>query len=177
MKKISALTLSIIFFSACVKDRKFPEETTEKMFEAPLKINEFVVKGATDTNEFGTAEDWIEIYNNSDSLYNLEPGKWYLTDDVTGAPLKFTLPATNIPARSYLVVWCDDLDTIATQIHTNFKLGAGGEHVGLFYENSAIKIDDYQYPAQNNDNESFARIPDGSSNWGTLSTPTIGASN
>ena len=177
MKKYFFLSLALLIFVSCTKDRELITEPESNSFKSPLFINELVVKGSTNNNEFGSPEDWIEIYNSADTAFTLQNGQWFITDDASSDPLHYALPNITIPANGYYVIWCDGLDTIANDVHTNFKLGADGENVGLFYLNATKKADSYNYPAQNQDGVSYARIPDGSSNWGELNNPTLGASN
>lgn len=177
MKQYFFLWLIILLLFSCTKDRDIINQTNNSIFQSSLFINELVVKGSANNNEFGSPEDWIEIYNSADTTVNMIAGEWFITDDVSGNALQYALPTISIPANGYLLIWCDGLDTVANEIHTNFKLGADGERVGLFYLNASNKADEYNYPAQTTDGVSYARIPDGSDNWSLLTTPTPRASN
>ena len=94
--------------------------------------------------------DWIELVNNGDAEVNLTG--WSLTDE-KGMPQKWMFPeGTVLPAGGYLVVMADGLiETIknAEYLHTNFKLSAGGEYLGLFNaEGTAVTEFDPDYPRQ-----------------------------
>ncbi len=92
--------------------------------------------------------DWVELKNSGASAVNLTG--WYLTDNVSN-PTKWAFPAgTSIPAGGYLLVLCDENDTLPglAYLHTNFKLSEGGEKVALF--NGSTQVDLIDYPRQNN---------------------------
>jgi len=77
--------------------------------------------------------DWIELYNSGGETVNLTG--WSLTDD-SGKPRKWYFPAgSSIAAGGYLIVMATGFDVGplngATYLHTNFKLGSGGEYLGL----------------------------------------------
>lgn len=76
--------------------------------------------------------DWIELFNNGATDVSLN--SWTITDDVA-KPAKWVFPNVTIPAGGYLVVIADDLDLKVNPggyLHTNFKLGANGEYLGLY---------------------------------------------
>lgn len=81
-------------------------------------------------DEDGSAEDWIEICNLSPVTLNLEG--WGLSDEM-GSPHKWRFPSTNLGPGQFLVVFASDKDRRNTgrPLHTNFKLSAGGEYLGL----------------------------------------------
>lgn len=121
-----------------------------------LVINEFMaenVSGLKDEN--GDAEDWIEIYNQGQAAVNLDG--WSLSNDPE-QPSQWFFPAINLPAKGYLVVFASGKDRRPTtpggKLHTNFKLNATGEYLGLFspespaQEISALKP---HFPEQRND--------------------------
>lgn len=180
----SALLLMLFtVLVGCVKDRQFEvgPSTPGEVIIAPgvLKVNEFVASGSQNVNEFGTTEDWFEIYNPNNAELILEAGKWFVTDGGPGDPTKYELPEVTIPARGFLVIWCDGLNTVETQIHTNFSLSAAGEHLLLHYasEGEAFTVDDHQYGQQSVAGASMGRSPDGEDNWILFTTPTPGAPN
>jgi hypothetical protein len=86
------------------------------------------------TDGDGVASDWIELYNAGDEALDLHG--WYLTDDAD-EPNKWVFPATMLDAGGYLTVFAsgrvtgEDRDP-AGNLHTNFRLSADGEYVGLF---------------------------------------------
>lgn len=176
--------LFFISFSSCTKDRLYaPEENNSnnpaEVGFGSIVINEFVAKGSANTNEFGSSEDWIELYNNTQQTIQIGTNELYITDDYSGDPLQYVLPAMNITPSSYVLVWADQMDTVANAIHANFKLSSSGESIGVFLvkNGTTITLDTITYQLQTVNAVSNARIPDGTNNWGVLTTPTPNASN
>ncbi|HEU4716351.1 MAG TPA: lamin tail domain-containing protein [Bacteroidia bacterium] len=194
--KCSVFILLLLFLGGCTKDRIFPVPETpltqqdtlsvitgtsgQHMILHPgdLLINEFVATGSTYPNELGSPSDWVELYNSRTDTVIMYSGYWYTTDTL-GEPGKYPFPVTiKIPPHSYYVYQCDGNDSYVTQVHTNFKLSASGEQIGLYYSsdgNSFRAIDSYTFSAQTA-GLSTGRIPDGSTTWNTLA-PTPGTSN
>jgi hypothetical protein len=140
-----------------------------------LFINEFLASNdaVNQDPDFGEFGDWIEIYN--ETAGGIDIGGWTMTDDLAD-PGAWTVPAgTTVPAGGFLLIWADNADTLGLGIHTNFKLGSGGEQIGL-YDLGAAPVDTLTYVAQETD-VSSGRLPDGSNTWATFGTPTPGASN
>jgi hypothetical protein len=180
----TALGLVIfLLLVACVKDREItvpkPPPGTVVLEPGVLKVNEFVATGSQNVNEFGSAEDWFEIYNPNDQDLLLEAGKWFVTDGGPSNPKKYELPEVTIPALGFLVIWCDNQNTVQEQIHTNFALSASGEHLLIHYDDGvqAFDVDDYAYPPQTVPAVSTGRFPDGADNWIVFQVPTPGAPN
>jgi hypothetical protein len=97
-------------------------------------INELVATNRTGLkDEDGATSDWIELYNSSTRPVNL--AGWSLTD-ARYQPRMWVFPDITLAARSYLIVFASGknrrpTDTVAP-LHTNFKLGAEGEHLALY---------------------------------------------
>ncbi len=72
-------------------------------------INDFSAADSKRENEFGDAEDWLQLHNTTGNTLQLEEGKWFLTDD-TGAPQKFELPELTIEPYRSLINLCDYLN-------------------------------------------------------------------
>ena len=91
----------------------------DDIIERPVRINEISASNDIFINESFKKHDWIELYNTTSD--RIDVGGMYLSDDITD-PLKYALPqGTAIPARGYLVIWCDKES--GTQLHAPFKLG------------------------------------------------------
>ena len=134
-----------------------------------VEISEFVASnGSGITDEDGEREDWIEIYNNTNAAVNLSG--WYLTDDAANLT-QWALPAVNVPARQYLVVFASGKDRTGATLHTNFKLKSGGEYLALVRPNGTTVEDEYtpEYPQQ------YTDISYGGDKY--YPTPTPGAAN
>ncbi len=140
-----------------------------------LVINEFLAKNnKSDINEYGLNEDWIELYNTTDSVLDLTDV--FISDDVT-SPQQFVLPVgTIIQPKSYLIIWADEFDrTTSRYVHTNFKLSGEGGSVALS-NSSLVLLDSVSYGAQTDD-ISYGRCPNGTGNFTTINIPTFKESN
>tara|TARA_Y100000310_G_scaffold345540_1_gene466253 strand:+ start:8471 stop:11203 length:2733 start_codon:yes stop_codon:yes gene_type:complete len=146
-----------------------------------VRINEFLAKNDNvNQDENGNFSDWVELYNYGES--DVDIGGMSMTDDYT-TPTQYTIPSgTTIPAGEFLLVWCDgseeDPVTSPDVLHAGFKLSAGGDAVGLFYDNGGITVavDSLTFDAQTAD-VSYGRYPDAADNWQTFSLPTPGSTN
>lgn len=127
-----------------------------------LKINEFLADNSSIPDPAGEFDDYIELYNpNSNPV--LLTGK-YLTDKSNNlTKWRFTQPNLVLHPNQYLIVWCDEQQN-QQGIHTNFKLSKEGEFIALTEDNGVTIIDSITFGLQKRDT-SFARVPDGSSNW------------
>ena len=155
-----------------------PERAEFEYFSIPvssgLYINEFMADNETTvTDPQNEYEDWIEIFNGSDSLISLSG--YYLTDNLAERD-KWAFPEISISPGEFLLVWADD-DTGDAGLHANFKLNREGEEIGLYYalNEDILMVDQLEFGAQLEDT-SYGRYPDGSDNWITLA-PTPGWGN
>ena len=86
-------------------------------------------------------------------------GGLYLTDDLAD-PNQWQVPdGVTLGVGEFLVFWADD-DTEQGPTHTNFKLGAGGEEIGLYDIDGVSLLDSIVFPEQTED-ASYGRFPDG----------------
>jgi hypothetical protein len=121
-----------------------------------LFINEFMASNSSTITDpdFNNYADWIEIYNAEVFAVNIKD--YFITDDLNN-PQKYKIPTDLIiAAGGYLLIWADDS---SFGNHTNFKLSASGESIGL-YDPAALLIDTLTYGEQQND-ISEGRYPDG----------------
>jgi len=89
---------------------------------AQVVINEYSASNLESfTDSFGKTEDWIELYNTSNSTVNI--GGWHLSDKES-KPEKWEIPTgTMIPGNSFMVFYCSGRDGfLNAEFHTNFKL-------------------------------------------------------
>ncbi len=140
-----------------------------------IYINEFMASNSTVISDpdFNEYSDWIEIYNYGDSDINIrgcfisddysEPAKWEIYDNVV------------IGAKQYLIIWCDNHDTILGSIHTSFKLSNEGEEIGLYSGDISI-IDTVSFTSQKTDISS-GRNPVLHASWVFYDEPTPGDAN
>ncbi|MCB9466071.1 MAG: CotH kinase family protein [Candidatus Eisenbacteria bacterium] len=134
-------------------------------------INEFAADNTEILDPAGEAEDWIELFNNTDEVTYLDGA--YLTDDYLD-PTKWQFPAgTTIDPHGYLIVWADD-DAGQEGLHAAFKLGAGGEAI-MFSDPQGAVVDSVTFGAQTT-NLTMARIPNGTGPF-VQGLPTFNAQN
>ena len=127
-------------------------------------------------DNFGDAEDWVEIYNPTESPIYL--GDYSLSDRLDWLT-RWTFPAVTLEPGKRLVVWCDnELDEAdATSIHANFGLDAGGDEVYLVARAATDRqIVDYLEFGSLRTDVAFGR-PEGGANCGVLLLPTPGEPN
>jgi hypothetical protein len=94
-------------------------------------ISEFMARNqGTLRDEDGAYSDWIELHNPGATAVNLDG--WYLTD-TTNDFTKWRIPATNIAASGYLVIFASGKNRAVpgAPLHANFNLSGGGEYLGL----------------------------------------------
>ena len=145
----------------------FAQENHPKIY-----INEFMASNAATVLSSGFNEyaDWIEIHNAEDTSVNI--GGYYLSDDLD-IPQKWQIPlGTKISSGRRALFWADGYDQ---DKHTNFKLSAGGEEIGLFTA-EGILIDSIRFPQQYTD-ISYGRSPDAGEQWLYFEQATPGTSN
>lgn len=147
--------LMITFFPSC----KSPEDPDPDVTaDEKVYINEVYASG----------DDWIELYNANPAPVDISGYKIY--DDPSN---KYTLPqGITIAANDYLIINANDLNT---GLNTNFKLTSAGETVYLENKSGNV-IDKVTFPGLLN-NQSYARIPDGSATLIITGTPTKNDSN
>lgn len=149
-----------------------PLHTTQAQSTNGLYINEFLAsnRSALADPDFGDYGDWLELYNGRTEPVDLSG--YYLTDDLTN-PGKWRVPdGTTIAPSGFLLFWADDKDE---GLHTNFRLSASGETIGLFTP-LGQPVDTLTFGPQTTD-ISQGRSPDGASLWRFFDTPTPEAAN
>jgi hypothetical protein len=146
-------------------------ETIQKMPQ--LVINEYSPKG-TFVNEQGEETDWIELYNNSDSVLEIGNNEWFLSDD-TNETDKFALPEMSIEPHGFILVLCDGQSSTANYIHANFKISSDNETIRL-YHNSDLE-DEIICTEDLKKKFSFGRESDGQDVWNKIKVPSPGESN
>ena len=103
-------------------------------------------KGLKDKD--GAFSDWIEITNTGLAALNLNG--YYLTDSASNLTM-WRFPSVSVPAGGYLVVFASDKNIrTLPELHTNFKLSAGGEYLALVEPDGHTIAYEYapQYPDQ-----------------------------
>ncbi len=142
----------------------------------PLALNELMADNETtleDPDEPGEYPDWFELHNTGSTAVDL--GGLYLTDYLAD-PVQFRIPdGVSIPAGGFLLFYADG-EPEQGPLHTNFKLSASGETLGLVGAGGKVRIDAAAFPALAADT-SFGRLPDGTGDWGILGCASPGLSN
>ena len=131
-----------------------------------LYINEFMASNAStiEDPDFSDDADWIEIYNAGGTVINLNG--YYLTDDLS-IPNRWKIGNLTIPAKGFLLFWADGKNS---NTHTNFKLDALTESIGLF--NTALQcVDSVSYSNQYPDVSQGRNITNPST-WGFFTDAT-----
>lgn len=110
-----------------------------------LIINEFMCSNDVTPvpGDNGDFPDWIEIYNTGDTPIDM--GGWYTTDALDDL-MQYQLPTddpalTTVPAHGFIILYCDGL---GEGLHTNFKLGSGGEDLAISQDGTTV-TDGYSY--------------------------------
>lgn len=115
-------------------------------------ITEFVADNDDSlTDGKGASSDWIEIFNPGSESLNLSG--WHLTDDPSNLQL-WTFPSVDLAAGAYLVVFASGDDGVdsAGNLHTNFRINANGDFLGLVQPDGTTTVS--QWPA---DGEEFPK--------------------
>ncbi|MEM1084952.1 MAG: lamin tail domain-containing protein [Verrucomicrobiota bacterium] len=95
-------------------------------------ISEFLASNdSTLLDGNGNSSDWIEIYNPGPG--NIDLAGYRLTDDPGNSSKWIFPPSTPLEAGSYLIVFAsgDNTPDPSGNLHTNFRLSAGGEYLAL----------------------------------------------
>lgn len=129
--------------------------------QSDIVINEFMASNDSSVaDQDGDFDDWIELYNNTDSDIVISG---YMLSDDSMEPGKFVFPnGATIAKDGYIIIWCDD-DQEQEGFHTGFKLSGGGEEIVLT-DPSGIQIDYIEYGEQQTDMTS-ARVPNGTGDF------------
>jgi len=155
----------------------FPNSTPTQAIG--LYINEFMAGNTISyTDNYNQYDDWIELYNGSNSPINI--AGLYLSDNFDN-PTQWQIPneyqdSTTIGPKDFLVLWADD-STAQGILHLNFKLALQGEQIALvqIIGQDTIFVDSVSYRLQNV-NIPFGRYPDAGPLWHEM-YPTPDSSN
>ena len=117
----------------------------------------------------GDDEDFIELYNASDSEADISG---FILQDDKGEEEEFVIPdGTVIPAKGFIAFTKDEAGSFT------FGLGAGGDKVTLLDSGRNI-LDSVELPDfGDTEGSSYARTEDGAGEWAITENPTKGASN
>lgn len=102
-----------------------------QLLTSNILITEFVASNDTGMEDVdGETSDWLELSNSTKEAIDLDG--WHLTDDASSLA-KWTLPPTKIQPGDHIVVFASGKDRAnsGAELHTNFKLSAGGEFLAI----------------------------------------------
>jgi hypothetical protein len=118
-------------------------------------INEIMASNSNTIDDAtGSSSDWIEIFNNTNQVLNLN--NYYLTDDKNNLT-KFRFSSSiNIPTNSYKIIWASGEISRGSD-HTSWSLSADGEFVALVLPDGQTILDSLSFPKQKRD-VSYGRL-------------------
>lgn len=117
-------------------------EVEIRVTSEPIVVSEFMAANGRDLlDEDGDSSDWIELSNLTSMPIDLTG--WYLTDDQTELD-KWQFPETVVPSHSFQIVFASGKDRVSPygELHTNFRLSAAGEYLGLSRPDMIV-VDEY----------------------------------
>ena len=142
-----------------------------KVPQSSLVINEVMANNVTTImDETGDYDDWIELYNNSNTP--ISTNGLLFSDNPLNLD-KWDLPNIIVNPNSYFIIWADE-DGNTGDNHANFKLSNLGEQLILSNSDSSIVDAEFIYPQ--NDDIAYGRFPNGIGSF-TMLTPTFNANN
>jgi hypothetical protein len=146
-----------IFSPARAEHEFYEVNLFPKPVAGQLVLNEFLANNTTvNKNEFNMFEDWIELYNATNSTISLD--NCYISNENSNRT-KYAFPlSTTVAPNSFLMVWADKVILNGSQLHANFKLNEDGDNIIVSDGKSGII--DYYYFGNQSKNVSMARCPD-----------------
>jgi hypothetical protein len=139
---------------------------------ARLFINELQPSNQTTvTDEAGEADDWIEIYNDSDAPIEMQGCAFA---DSSGLS-QVIMSSIVVQPRSIKLFWADDTPGQGAN-HLGFKLSASSGDKVTLMDTLGRVVDSIAFGPATGQN-SYARFPDGTGNFAWCAAPTPGAPN
>ena len=161
----------VYYYQVSAVDRAGNESTLSDVesaiYLAPiLVINEFLASNdSCCTDESGEYDDYIEIHNFGTAAADI--GGYIITDEIGNYDDYYQIPTGNdstiIEPGGFLLLWADK-DSEQGVLHVEIKLSIAGEQIGLFMQDSITVIDTLTF-AEQFDDISYGRYPDGSDSW------------
>ena len=125
-----------------------PLETRQLLAGTTPFISEFMAVNNTTIRDADLDySDWIELHNPGTSDVNLDG--YYLTDSKADQD-PWRLPAMNLPAGGYLLVFASGKDRAVAgqQLHTDFNLDGAGEYLALLAPDKSVLSEYDEFPSQ-----------------------------
>lgn len=142
---------------------------------AQVLINEYSTSNLTSfTDNFGSTEDFIELFNTSATPFNLTG--YHLSDKISN-PGKFTFGNVTINGNSFLRIWASGRGiNSGANLHANFNLKqCNGDKI--FFSNPTFAILDSVTLKRTQLGHSRGRTTNGAATWSLFINPTPNASN
>lgn len=139
-----------------------------------IYINELQSVNDTTIEDFEMSyPDWIELYNASEAVIDLNG---YGISDDSDQFFKWVFPDVEIGPGEYFLVFASGKDTVVgDELHTNFKIASSGEEI-FIYAPSGVLLADVEAQSLSAD-QSWGRTSDGGSEWEVFSSPSPNMSN
>ena len=128
-----------------------------------IYINELMAKNNIVLDEYGEADDWIELYNANDTAVLIQ--SLYLSDDAADKTKWQIEEPLIIPPHGFQLFWLDDTPEQGGN-HVPFKLSSSGESLFLSQEQAGdlVQLDAITFGAIPQ-NVSYGRQTDGATSW------------
>lgn len=142
---------------------------------AQVVINEYSASNLTSfTDNFGSTEDWIELYNTSATPVNL--AGYHVSDKVTNLG-KWTFGNVTINGNGYLRIWASGRGiNTGANLHTNFNLKQCNNDK-IIFSNPSLTVIDSLTMLRTQVGHSRGRSTNGASTFSLFIAPTPNASN
>lgn len=137
-----------------LRRRGFEALESRVVLEGTPYISEFMAVNTSTllSQATNTYEDWIEIYNPGPGAVDLN--QWYLTDSRRELHTWRFSQSYILEEDHFLVVFASGQNLVPSgnqlEFHTNFRLGADGEYLGLVRPDGTTVVSEYdpEYPRQ-----------------------------
>jgi hypothetical protein len=151
--------------------RRYVEITYDSITFGPgqVVINEYSASNLALTDNYGRAEDWVELYNNSG--YYVDLSGYHLSDNPNN-PTKWQIGSGFIPPGGRVLVWCSGKDiSSGTVFHAGFRLTQMKPEYILLADSSGNVLEAHQLQLTQG-GHSRGRVTDGANQWGVFANPT-----
>ncbi len=148
-----------------------PGSTDPIISSQQVFINEVIVN--SDSSNPALSNNWIELFNSSDSNVILGDG-WFLSDD-PAALNKWGIPASTVVSANGFVAL--NLGIFTNQTLVNFSKAGGQVYLSYIKGGNEDRVVDIARFKGMNNGLSWGRYPDGNPYWSTLSWQTPGSTN
>ena len=125
-----------------------------------------------DIKEF--PDSWVELYNPTDATINLKDYKISIKDKEKKA---WQLPDKSVPAKGFVVIYCDKEGKEDNRLHADFRLESGKDGNLYLFKGGEI-VDKLEKMAKMPAPDiAYGRKTDGAEEWGYQLTPSAGKAN